>query len=324
MKISFVILIFSLLICSSNLFAQPYYKLLKDDRHWIYKQMISGEEPPVHIALAFALSVQGDTLLQGYTYKIIYQRTLQLNSNSTNIQYPKEVLNKYLYALMREDTVERKVYLIPFRDTVSMCQSTEHLLYDFSLQVGDTLNDCVLENIYDSSGMSYVPRIDSIRQLNYLGLETRAFYTQGIFINYGLLFDSPGILLEGFGYEYHGLINYGRKGELVFFQYYCEGDSLDCEILSAVQDLGETTKYGILVSPNPAQDFIIIQPTPAIQKERELKVSILNSIGNVVLQTNWNTFDKLKVEVNNLSEGIYFLSIYGQRINTVQKIVIAH
>jgi hypothetical protein len=324
MRISFVILIFSLLSWRANLTAQPYYQLLKNDRHWIYTQMISGEEPPVHIALAFALSVQGDTLLQGYSYKKIYQRTLQLNANSTDIQNPKQILNKYLYALMREDTVERKVYLIPFKDTVSMCQPTEHLLYDFSLQVGDTLNDCVLENIYDSSWMSYVPRIDSIRQINYLGLETRAFYTQGIFINYGLLFDSPGVLLEGFGYEYHGLINYGRNGELVFFQYYCEGDSLDCELLSAVHDPREMPQSVISVTPNPARDIVFIQIDAAFHTNNEWQISLLNTMGNVILHENWNTVKELQIDVSNFPDGVYFLNIYGEGINVTKKIIVAH
>ncbi|MEP6793856.1 MAG: T9SS type A sorting domain-containing protein [Saprospiraceae bacterium] len=284
--------------------------------------MASGEEPPVHIMVAFALSMQGDTLLQGKSYKEIYQHTLKLNVNSTAIQNPKEILNTYLYALMREDTISRKVYMLPFRDTISMCQTNEHLLYDFSLELGDTLNDCVLENIYEP-WLPNIPQIDSIRQENYFGLTTRAFYTHGIFVNNGDLFESPGRLFEGFGYEQHGLINYGRKGPLVYFQYFCEGDSLDCELLSAVQEPPIIPQQFIDLSPNPTSDFVVIQIGPDFRKEKELQVSILNEAGTVIFHTNWVTFSELKINVSKFQPGMYFLSIYGEKMRVIKKIVIA-
>ncbi|MGB3079994.1 MAG: T9SS type A sorting domain-containing protein, partial [Saprospiraceae bacterium] len=185
-------------------------------------------------------------------------------------------------------------------------------------------NDCVLENIYDPSFMSYVPRVDSIRQLTYLGLETRAFFTQGVFVNYGDLTDGQGLLLEGFGYEKHGLINYGRNGPLVFFKYFCEGDSLDCELLSAVKEPPEIQQPVLMVFPNPADNAVRIQIDPAFRKENELQLSILNTVGDVVLHINWKTWKELEVDVRNLHDGMYYLNVYGERMNAIKKIVIVH
>lgn len=321
MRLSLFILTGFILICWSKLPGQPYFQILKDGRNWIYTQMVSGEEPPVHIVLAFALSMNGDTLVQGNSYKKIYQRTLKKNSESTEIQNPKEILNTNLYALIREDTIARKVYLLPYYDIISMCQPAEHLLYDFSLQEGDTLNECVLENIY-LPFMAYVPTVDSIRQLNYSGIETRAFYMQGVFDNYGDFFETTGRILEGYGYEQHGLINYGRNGEFVVFQYFCEGDSLDCELLSAIEEPGGKLMYDYSFFPNPADDILIVQIDPTYRKD--LQVSLLNTLGNVVFHTNWDTFKDLKVDVSNLHDGIYFLNVYGERVNVIKNIVIAH
>ncbi len=323
MRISLFILIVFFLSCCSKLFAQPYYQLLKENRNWVYTKMAPGEDPPIHIFLAFALSVQGDTIVQGDTYKKIYQRILKKNAGSTAIQNPKEILNTYLYALMREDTIARKVYMLPYRDTISMCQLTEHLLYDFSLQEGDTLNECVLENIY-LPFMSDISRIDSIRHLVYSGLETRAFYMRGVFDNYGDLFEDTGLILEGYGYERHGLIKYGRNGPLVLFQYFCEGDSLDCELLSAVQEPPIIPQQFIDLSPNPTSDFVVIQIDPAFLKENELQVSIFNSVGDVILHVNWNPWKELEVDVRNLYDGIYFLNVYDERVMAVKKFVIIH
>lgn len=323
MKIIHFILIVFFLSAYSSLSGQDYYKLLKDDRHWIYSQMASGEDPPVHIVLAFALSVQGDTQVLGNTYKKIYQQTLKLNVNSTAIHNPKVVLDKYLYALMREDTVTRKVYMIPFRDTISMCQSSEHLLYDFSLMIGDTLNDCVLENLYEP-WLDYIPRIDTIWEGNYFGLETRFFYTDGIFINYGDIFDGSGFLLEGFGYEQHGLINYGRKGPLVLFNYFCEGDSLDCELLSGISELPLIPPSLITFFPNPAKDFVNLHIDPDFQNGSKLDVFLFNLMGNNVYYENWNTLKELTIDISKLQNGIYFLNVNGDKFRTVKKIVIAH
>ena len=323
MKTIHFILIFCFILTFSNLFAQPYYKLLKDGRNWIYTEMVSGEEPPVHIVLAFALSMNGDTLVQGNSYKKIYQRTLKINAESTNIQNPKEILNTYLYALIREDTIARKVYMLPYQDTISMCQPTEHLLYDFSLQEGDTLNDCVLESIY-LPFMPYIPDVDSIRQLTYSGLETRAFYMQGVFDNYGDFFEITGRILEGYGYEQHGLINYGKKGPLVYFQYFCEGDSLDCELLSAIQEPPKIRQSIISITPNPARDIVIIQIDPAFHTISDLQISLLNAVGNVILYEDWNTVKELQIDVSNFHDGVYFLNIYGEGINATKKIIVAH
>jgi hypothetical protein len=323
MRISYFILILSLLSWRSNLFAQPYYTLLKDGRNWIYTQMVSGEEPPVHIVLAFALSIQGDTIIQSNSYKKIYQRTLKKNAGSTAVQNPKEILNTYLYALMREDTNARKVYMLPYSDTISMCQPVEHLLYDFSLQEGDTLNDCVVEKLYEP-WVPFIPRVDSIRSYDFWGLATRAFYTQGVFSNGGDLFYNVGRILEGFGYEIHGLINYGRRGELVLFQYFCEGDSLDCELLSAIQEPPKIPRSVISVTPNPARDIVIIQIDPAFHTNNDLQISLLNAVGNVLLHENWNTVKELQIDVSNFHDGIYFLNIYGEGINATKKIIVAH
>jgi len=322
MKARNYVLIVCTLFALSKLSAQPYFKLLKDGRSWVYTEMVPGEEPAVHIRRAFALSMQGDTLIQGNSYKKIYQHILKTNDSDTDIQNPKEILNTYLYGLMREDTFERKIYWLPFLDILSMCESGEHLLYDFSLEEGDTLNNCVLENLYEP-WMPFVPRVDSIRPYVFSGLESRAFYTEGIFFNGGDQFYIQGRILEGFGYEIHGLINYGRNGFLVLFQYFCEGDSLDCELLSAIEEPG-IPKSEFSLSPNPADYFVFIRTDQTLMRETTLKISFLNAIGNVVLQANWNDQNELKVDVSQLIDGIYLLNIYGQRINTSQKILISH
>jgi hypothetical protein len=322
MKNVIIVLVILFLTNHSNLVSQPYYQLLKEGRHWIYTKM-GAHDPPIYITHGFALSPQGDTSLFDRTYKKIYQQTLKLNDNSTAISNPKQITATHLYALMREDAVERKLYMLPLQDTFSMCQPTEHLLYDFSLQAGDTLNECVLENIY-LPFMEELSRIDSVSPYTYSGLETRAFFMNGVFDNYGDLFEDTGIIFEGYGYERHGLINYGRQGPLVLFQYFCEGDSLDCELLSAVEAPEDVNESGITISPNPANDILRIQMDQDFQKESGLQILLMNATGNVNRRLDSNGFQIIETDVSDLPDGLYFIGIYGDSIRGMKKLIIAH
>lgn len=310
------------LVYQSTTWAQPYAPLLKNDRHWIYSQM-APEEPAVHISVAFALSMQGDTMFQGSLYKKIYQHTLRLNAASTSMLQPKQILQSSLYAFIREDTIARKVYFLPLQDTFFACQSTEHLLYDFSLLKGDTLNDCVLDNLYEPFLM-FLPQVDSIRWEEHLGSERRAFYTTGVFVNEGMLSFSPGQLIEGFGYKAHGLINFGRKGILVRFEDYCEGDFPQCGFVSASSEPNATPKLVVTVSPNPARDVISLQLDQHFQHETVIQVSILNAAGKVAQQTNCSAMETVILDIHNLQNGMYILKIRGENVNAIAKLFIAH
>ncbi|MBK9983364.1 MAG: T9SS type A sorting domain-containing protein [Saprospiraceae bacterium] len=79
-----------------------------------------------------------------------------------------------------------------------------------------------------------------------------------------------------------------------------------------------------MVFPNPADNAVRIQIDPAFRKENELQLSILNTVGDVVLHINWKTWKELEVDVRNLHDGMYYLNVYGERMNAIKKIVIVH
>lgn len=306
----------------SVLFSQEYYQLLKEGRYWVYTKM-GQHDPPIYILRAFALTPDGDSLLNGNTYKKIYRLTLELNSNTTAIKVPRHVLQRDLYALMREDTIERKVYLLPFDDLESMCQDDEHLLYDFSLQQGDTLNDCVLANLY-IEGQKGTPVVDTIWESNYQGLNTRFFETEGFFDNYGDLCYCHGYILEGFGYEMHGLVNYGRNGGYFIFQYFCESGDPECDFLSSSSEIPLIPADAITVSPNPAVDFITIQAAPNYTIPVILDCSIVTATGTTVMHDQWNTNEIRSLDVRGIPHGVYFIYINGSEGRLVKKLMITH
>jgi len=68
---------------------------------------------------------EGDTIINSYQYKKVFKQTGNPIANFDESVY---------YAALREDTIAERVYCIVEEDGI------ERLLYDFSLNVGDTIS----------------------------------------------------------------------------------------------------------------------------------------------------------------------------------------
>lgn len=104
-------LLFSLIFCVGNLFAQEYKPLLGDVNEWQLTYCLNG-------CLTDTYYTDGDTIVDGMSFKI---------------------LDGYHYIsrtfLLREEIAERQVHIkIILPDRIE-----NHLLYDFSLEVGDSI-----------------------------------------------------------------------------------------------------------------------------------------------------------------------------------------
>jgi len=74
--------------------------------------------------------------------------------------------------------------------------------------------------------------------------------------------------------------------------------------------------------PNPASDFITIEITDKLN-QGNLKLEILNSIGQVVTsKTIENTNEKVIMDVNNFSKGLYLVRVSSDRIYMTKKLII--
>lgn len=150
----------TLTICTT-VFAQAYAPMLDSVNEWWYAGQFLGVRliPQTQNApCTYPVSAQGsdfreytgaDTLIGLNLYKQVYHTTWNC-----------------LLGFVREDTAARKVY---FLDDTS---STERLLYDFSMQPGDTMTLQFNPGYYTSG----VYTLDSIRIVNIHAGPRRAFY----------------------------------------------------------------------------------------------------------------------------------------------------
>jgi len=84
----------------------------------------------------------------------------------------------------------------------------------------------------------------------------------------------------------------------------------------------ETTKFNIVVAPNPAQDFIAIQTTMA---QSDFDVELINEIGQVIKSDKILQGSTLCViETDTLYNGIYFIRITDGNTSKSFKVVLKH
>ncbi len=198
----------------------------------------------------------------------------------------------------------KKIFLLPNDNFFNPCKEElrENLLFDFSIEQGDTLNECLRNSVerFGNPDEPFYPKVDSVKyEIDQYGIKRKHFYSFGYFEQCNFL-HAPGFVMEGFGFSdgpFRGLIN--RK-----LINYCEGTLSDCNIISSTKDTPFDNNSRITISPNPSSEFITIETALDINV-----VEIINQNGISVLKGN-----NKEIDVSNLITGVYFV-----RCSTLQK-----
>lgn len=95
--------------------------------------------------------IRGDSVVNNIPYKKVFYRDLQDN-------YPYYIENEILAGMIRDDTINQKVYVIDlsFNNLFSCPKNEEFLLYNFDVSLGDTLNWCLFLDYWGSITVSSV------------------------------------------------------------------------------------------------------------------------------------------------------------------------
>lgn len=142
--------------------SQNYHPLIRSNTYW--DVMIGHEWLPCMFFSGERCFFEGDTILDGLHYNIVRANPI-LSFGAGGFCPPYEVDgdSSYITAFMREDTIAKKVFIYE-----EWCGDA--LLYDFSLDVNDTLL-----TVFSSPLV-----VDSIRYVNLLnGEERKIFYFSG-------------------------------------------------------------------------------------------------------------------------------------------------
>jgi hypothetical protein len=278
--------------------SQNYHPLIRSNTYW--DVMIGHEWLPCMFFSGERCFFEGDTILDGLHYNIVRANPI-LSFGAGGFCPPYEVDgdSSYITAFMREDTIAKKVFIYE-----EWCGDA--LLYDFSLDVNDTLL-----TVFSSPLV-----VDSIRYVNLLNGEERKifyfsgcnwmdlYYIEGIGGSTGLCYPLSIMIdyyiVAGCVVENNNpLLNLGQKW------------GIDCYPYVGINELSK--KHGVIVYPNPVKRGDYLTLTTNDQLVSFLIIDILgNNIDNININTS-NLFNENKIKINNLKKGIYFIEI--QTIN---------
>lgn len=282
--------------------AQDYHPLLEQNKYWDDVFRLSSS---TCIDWAHRYFIDGDTLIDGLNYsKISYYNHYSINKEMCPPYYVDTVTFGPYYFL-HEDTNARKVYYYDSQN------NEPALLYDFSLQVGDTFYSPIIT----PAGYAVVGEIDEIELMNgelrkWWRLDGNLGYTSGMIE--GLGFDS-GLFEKILQFEWDSELSCAQKdGEILWsgtnWFSGCWGFVGAAEIEAAP----------LMIFPNPANDFIRIS-SPDYMGETQLQ--IYNSWGQLVLNTCLSTSDEV-LDVSTLKPGLYIVNLQQGNLHTNRQVII--
>ena len=299
MRLKPLVILLFLFLFSKTIQGQ-YIPMVEEGKYWIYlNYYISGDD--FLSVSGHAITFQGDTVVNSVNYKKVFRLNLKGYHNCPwppcwQFTYPYQTESKELIAFIREDTLSKKVYTLPL-PLYSFCDTTEHLIFDYSLAVGDTVNSCIYDFIQASSVFETTGGIvDSIGERTIFGKNRYTIFTTG-FLPY------PGedwatgtnLILEGVGLDCCGIF----FNPLSAFVDFCEGGLYPCQLLSSNSDIESPKSLNIF--PNPTKGIIQVSPGGEALKS----IRVYSAMG--VLQNEF--FNTHKIDLGNLDSGVYFLEL---------------
>jgi hypothetical protein len=286
-------------------------------------------------------ATSGDTTICGKNYLKVYRQ-------KEDHPFDFDMQQAEYFCAIRNDTAAQRVYgvyrnpLIVYKyvsstypfyaivDTTS--DSTEFLLYDFSLTADDTVEVASFEEYfyeYDAPGI-YVYEVSLHQQASFVTLRdssTRKVlevellhwispdsYVDNILEWVEQIGNTEGTFTVGKGWLegiYEGphltLLCYEQDGELLFSRPWVDADlNYDCFNNSGIED---EEFFAGNIYPNPTSGKVTIS-LPEPWGERVSQVAVYNANGQRVLARSFET-QQLEINLHDLPNGMYLVQIIG-------------
>jgi len=245
------------------------------------------------LGVGWHYEICGDTTIQNQDYKRLFYKS--------HFSSPQD---GYIGAISSDND---KVWIVRPDST------NQVLLYDFSLQVGETfVGEFVSLNNLTVSELT----VKAIYQDTINGIERKRIDFENVSSFQGESWiegigSTHGFLERGDGYLFDALPSLfccAENSNLLYGNNIntCNSDEVTFECFSVNnQDLQRTS---ISVFPNPTQDLIQLDFNPSLISQNK-KISICNSLGNLVLSNSSEHQHNEQIDISFLENGIYYLSL---------------
>lgn len=276
------------MLLSFTIQGQNYHRLLTESKYWDVSGAAMGyicsgfsDFPPKRQSFSGDTTFNGIVYAKGY-YQIMYPEhfTPPPNCPPFKVDTTRNTMEWYF---LREDTLSKKVWLYNSYDNI------EELLYDFSLEQGDTLyygiiSSTVIDTVYEITTDDGITRKKfEISHGNMTG-----YYIEGIG-------GVAGLYCQPFYYFESGswlMCVKDTSNNVIFSEYgFCY------DFLTSVNSTNYNEK--IKIYPNPCKEIINIY---GIDFKTEL--FLFNNLGQLIKSEELHS--NKKIDISNLNKGIYF------------------
>ncbi len=242
----------------------------------------------------YSIQITGDTTINNQTYHVLNTRSITTDNPSCfgwgGIGYRGAI---------RQDTVLKKIYYVQPTDSV------EQLLYDFNLQVGDTVRGFTQEGVFSPD---IVLEIDSIligsdyRKRWFINSGYGIYMIEGVGCTNGLIELSPGNIIDGITSS----LSCFSQNNVTLYPF----PTYTCNLVDLVNNIDGSK---ILISPNPfhSETKIFFDPDFLFSD-----LSVYNSMGRLVKSERINGGAYYLFLRNSLTEGMYFINLNSDKGKT--------
>ncbi|MEM6262989.1 MAG: hypothetical protein AAGI38_10810 [Bacteroidota bacterium] len=295
---------------------RPYRPLVHEDAHWITESRFW----PFPL---YETTISGDTIANGVLYKKVYGQKIASRTSGSNQPPYTQSAPKKLDALIREDTVARKVYAI-FSYQSALCPpNQEFLLYDFSVDILETMVHCERNLTYlyarefrsSKEAVSGTNGIVGIDSLNYFYYASE--FSNNIFISSE---NNHRTFVEGIG-SISGLLNTG-----------IQTGSPDDKLLSYCREsLGGCPEIWLLNNESPhdshlnwevTQDYTRQVLRIRFPQDRPDAVVVYDLSGREVMRKDVERQSELEVSLAQFPTGMYVVGAeFNHQVVARKKVV---
>lgn len=259
----------------------------------------------------FGYRVDGDSTVNGIKHnKLTY---LKLSDFRVNEDYL--IISEYLYGLIREDTLEQKVYLRKNESTGFLFKEEcmplrEKLILDFSLEIGDTMKTCIT---YLEEGLPCI--IDTIYEVFVWGkvrkIKACTFYSEEEKLTEGVGF-TDGLLI--YGEHIPQTANWG----LGLYKYCDSSIEGDCSLIQSPTSINEIHENLIRIYPNPVSSELNID----IEIRNLEQIELYDGYGRLIKKKEIRGMEKISLVMEELESGAYYIRIRDKKGNSINQSII--
>jgi hypothetical protein len=283
--------------------SQVYYSFPDSSASWnIEVKAYCWGGIPGPLYNAYSITFSKDTVISNVTYHKLTIPFLQYFSGAS-CALDNTKLNVYKGAI-RQDTTAKKVFFVP------PYGNTEQLLYDFTMQLGDTIRGYLGSFAFQKQ---IVQSIDSVwvgntyRKRWNIDTNYDVHIIEGIGSTYGVIEPLPGNTVDQ---PERSIICFRQNAQTIF------PNPNNCELITSINSADKILNQ-VKIFPNPSNGTFTIDFDKANIKE----IVLTDLLGKVILKQVLNGQSDFKI--NPLKSGVYILTLINTENKKVNKKLIS-